>query len=94
MGWTWKPSGVVVRAVVREAISVGVEAGAGVVVGAEWAAVEGGPVVADVEEFGLAVGAGGGLLLFEELALRVGDFFRGVDCRFVWRRAGRGVGGP
>ena len=60
----------------------GVEAGAGVVVGAQRAAVEGGPVIADVEDFGLAVGGGGGLLFFEELALREGDLFGGVDTDF------------
>ncbi len=57
----------------------GVEAGAGVVVGADRAAVVGCPVVADVEEPGLAVGGGGGLLLLEEFALGVGDLFGGVD---------------
>ncbi len=55
-----------------------IEAGARVVVCAERAAVVRLPVVADVEEFGLAVGGGGSLLLFEEFALREGDLFRGV----------------
>ena len=57
-----------------------VEAGVGVVVCAQRAAVVGGPVVADVEEFGLAVGGGGGLLFFEEFALGVGDLSGGVDA--------------
>jgi hypothetical protein len=58
----------------------GVEARAGVVVGAKWTAVEGSPVVANVEEFGLVRGFDGGLLLFEETALGVGDFLGGVDA--------------
>ncbi len=56
-----------------------VEAGAGGVVRAQRAAVVGLPVVADVEHGGLAVGAGGGLLLFEEFGLDEGGFFGGVD---------------
>ncbi len=58
----------------------GVEASAGVVVCVEGPTVVGLPVVADVEEFGLAIRGGGGPLLFEEAALGVGDLFGGVDA--------------